>query len=202
GAEGFEFSLSRATLDLSDLKNPVSFTLDPQYFREYFTLPDPDLWRGLYVDRFTLTLPEQFKNKQSGKRIILEASRPKLTGKNHVFLINEREIRHVSRQINHICEKILLEAGIINRERTGVHLFRHRFGVMLLNKGVPAPVITAALGHSSPSTLDAYLDSDLIHLKECGLSIEKFPISPGNKKDSQWSIYPPCLYRWGTLSFF
>lgn len=74
GAEGFEFSLSRATLDLSDLKNPVSFTPDPQYFREYFTLPDPDLWRGLYVDRFTLTFPEQFKNKQSGQKIILEAS--------------------------------------------------------------------------------------------------------------------------------
>ncbi|MFV0331380.1 MAG: hypothetical protein ACK5KL_16420 [Dysgonomonas sp.] len=74
GAEGFEFSLSKATLDLSDLKNPVSFTPDPQYFRDYFTLPDANLWRGLYIDRFTLTLPEQFKNKQSGKRISLEAS--------------------------------------------------------------------------------------------------------------------------------
>lgn len=74
GAEGFEFSLSKATLDLSDLKNPVSFTPDPQYFREYFTLPDPNLWRGLYIERFTLTLPEQFKNKQSEKRISLEAS--------------------------------------------------------------------------------------------------------------------------------
>lgn len=75
GAEGFEFSLSKATLDLSDLKNPEPFMPDPQYFREYFTLPDPNLWRGIYVDSFTLTLPEQFKNKQSEKRISLEASR-------------------------------------------------------------------------------------------------------------------------------
>ncbi|MDR0768519.1 MAG: hypothetical protein LBE71_01225 [Dysgonamonadaceae bacterium] len=74
GAEGFEFSLTNATLDLSDLKNPVSFTSDPQYFRDYFTLPDPDLWRGLYIDRFILTLPEQFRNKNSGDRIHLEAS--------------------------------------------------------------------------------------------------------------------------------
>lgn len=102
--------------------------------------------------------------------------RPRLTGEDHVFLIIEREIRHISRQINHICEKILAEAGITNRERTGFHLFRHRFGVMLLNKGVPVPVITAALGHSSPNTLEIYLDSDLIRLKECGLSIEKFPV--------------------------
>ncbi|MDR1092068.1 MAG: hypothetical protein LBL79_13415 [Prevotella sp.] len=74
GAAGFEFSLSRATLDLSDLKNPLSFTPDPQYFSEYFTLPDPNLWRGLYIDRFTLTFPEQFKHKQSETRITLEAS--------------------------------------------------------------------------------------------------------------------------------
>lgn len=102
--------------------------------------------------------------------------RPKLAGEDHVFLINERETRHVSRHINHICERILAEAGIINREKTGFHLFRHRFSVMLLNKGVPSPVITAALGHKSPSSLDIYLDSDLIRLKECALSIEKFPI--------------------------
>jgi integrase len=102
--------------------------------------------------------------------------RPELTGENHIFLINEREMRHVSRQTSHICEKILAEAGIVNRERTGFHLFRHRFGVMLLNKGVPSPVITAALGHSSPNTLDIYLDSDLVRLKECGLSIGKFPV--------------------------
>lgn len=74
GAEGFEFSLSKATLDLSDLKNPISFTPDPTYFTKYFTLPDPNLWRGLYIEHFTLTLPEQFKNKQSPKRISIEAS--------------------------------------------------------------------------------------------------------------------------------
>lgn len=74
GAEGFEFSLSKATLDLSDLKNPISFAPDPEYFSEYFTLPDPNLWRGLYVDKFTLTFPEQFKNNQSKGRITLEAA--------------------------------------------------------------------------------------------------------------------------------
>lgn len=103
--------------------------------------------------------------------------RPKLAGEDHVFLINEREARHISRHLNHICENILVEAGIINREKKGFHLFRHRFSVMLLNKGVPGPVITAALGHKSPNSLDIYLDSDLTRLKECALGIEKFPIS-------------------------
>ena len=109
--------------------------------------------------------------------ILLE--RPKIPGEDHVFLINDRKVRHISRHINHICEKILFKGGIADREKTGFHLFRHRFGVMLLNKGVSAPVITAAMGHSSPNSLHTYLDSDLIRLKECGLSIEKFPIRKG-----------------------
>lgn len=74
GADGFVFSSSKATLDLSDLKNPIPFMPDPEYFRNYFTLPDRNLWRGLYVEHFTLTFPEQFKNKQSEKRISLEAT--------------------------------------------------------------------------------------------------------------------------------
>jgi integrase len=103
--------------------------------------------------------------------------RPKKVSENHIFLINDREIRHISRHLSHVCERILLKAGISSdRERKGCHLFRHRFGVMLLNKGIPQAVITAALGHVSPASLDIYLDSDLGRLKECGRSIEKFPV--------------------------
>jgi hypothetical protein len=74
GAEGFEFSLSSATLDLSDARNPASFSPSAQYLRDYFTLADPNLWRGLYIERFTLTFPEQFKKKGSSTRLSLEAS--------------------------------------------------------------------------------------------------------------------------------
>jgi len=103
--------------------------------------------------------------------------RPKVVDEDHVFLINDREVRPISRRISHICEKIMTNAGVrSNYGKRGFHLFRHWFGVMLLNKGVPCPVISAALGHVSPASLDAYLDSDLKRLKECGRSIEKFSV--------------------------
>ncbi|MDR1883534.1 MAG: hypothetical protein LBR26_12255 [Prevotella sp.] len=75
GAEGFEFSLSQAILDMSDIKNPQGFNPVPAYMREYFTLPETELWRGLYINLFSLTFPEQFSNGQSKGRIKIEASR-------------------------------------------------------------------------------------------------------------------------------
>lgn len=75
GADGFEFTLANAALDLSDYRNPQTFNPDPEYFQKFFTLPDQTLWRGLYVDKFSVTFPEWFKVKGSNERITLEASR-------------------------------------------------------------------------------------------------------------------------------
>ena len=75
GAKGFEFEVKDATLDLSDLRNPAAFNPDPAYMSGYFTLPDPLLWRGLYIEKFTVTFPEWFKIKNSSQRTKLEASR-------------------------------------------------------------------------------------------------------------------------------
>lgn len=75
GAKDFEFALANATLDLSDLRNPVNFNPVPGYMQEYFTLPNPLLWRGLYIENFSVTFPEQFKRKKTNERLRLEASR-------------------------------------------------------------------------------------------------------------------------------
>jgi hypothetical protein len=48
-----------------------------------------------------------------------------------------------------------------------------------LGNGVPQPVISRTLGHTSPNSLEAYLSADFKHLKECALSIEGFPVSEG-----------------------
>jgi hypothetical protein len=74
GINGFEFSISHATLDYSDSKNPATFHPNPAYFSDYFTLPDPNLWRGLYVDEFTMAFPEWFKKKDSNEKVVLGAS--------------------------------------------------------------------------------------------------------------------------------
>jgi hypothetical protein len=75
GAEGFQFTITDAVLDLSDVRNPTSFHPDPEYFASYFTLPDPALWRGLYVDKFVVSFPEWFANRNSRENLRLEADR-------------------------------------------------------------------------------------------------------------------------------
>jgi len=75
--------------------------------------------------------------------------------------------------------RIMDAAGIRQQQgsRKGLHLFRHNFATALLGNNVPRPVITALTGHASPTSLDSYLFSDFPHLKECALSIDKFPTS-------------------------
>lgn len=58
----------------------------------------------------------------------------------------------------------------------GFHLFRHHLATSLLEKGVEHPVISRTLGYQSPQSLNSYLQSDFIHLKECALSIDCFPV--------------------------
>ena len=47
----------------------------------------------------------------------------------------------------------------------------------MLENGVPQPVITQTLGHTAPDSLEPYLRADFIHLKECALSVEQFPLA-------------------------
>jgi len=68
--------------------------------------------------------------------------------------------------------KIRMNSG----ERQGFHLFRHHMAVSLLENNIPQPVISRIMGHVSPASLDAYLSADFLHLKECALSIDCFPL--------------------------
>lgn len=61
-------------------------------------------------------------------------------------------------------------------ERKGSHLFRHRVATELISRGVSQPVVSTILGHDSPDSLNSYLYTDFVHLKQCALSIEGFPI--------------------------
>jgi hypothetical protein len=74
GVEGFQFALTKASLDLSDLRNPSVFQPVPDYLGNYFTLPDRNLWRGLYVSDFTVTFPEWFNKNSSEERLRLRLS--------------------------------------------------------------------------------------------------------------------------------
>lgn len=83
-----------------------------------------------------------------------------------------------SGSLSNIAIKIMAAATIRTKagDRKGFHIFRHYLATTLLGKGVSQPVISRILGHTSPVSLNAYLSADFIHLKECSLSIECFPI--------------------------
>ena len=61
--------------------------------------------------------------------------------------------------------------------RTGVRIFRHHLATALLENQVSPPVISSILGHTSPESINPYVDADLEHLRECSLSIEDYPVA-------------------------
>ncbi|WP_413357089.1 tyrosine-type recombinase/integrase [Robertmurraya sp. 2P01SA] len=84
-----------------------------------------------------------------------------------------------SRSIGNVSGRIMKVAGIRQKkgDRKGFHIFRHHLATALLGNGIPQPVISRTLGHTSPDSLEAYLSADFLHLKECSISIEQFPVS-------------------------
>lgn len=62
-------------------------------------------------------------------------------------------------------------------DRRGFHLYRHRFATALLENNIQDVVISKAMGHTSPESLEAYLGADFVHLKENALNIEHYPVN-------------------------
>jgi integrase len=89
--------------------------------------------------------------------------------------------RLTNKRVSDLSDNIMKAANIRQNsgERKGFHIFRHRVATELLSGGVPQPVVSKTLGHTSPDSLEAYLKADFKHLKECALSIERFPIPEG-----------------------
>jgi site-specific recombinase XerD len=81
--------------------------------------------------------------------------------------------------INSIIKRIFAKAGIrqANGDRIYPHLFRHHMASSMLESSIPQPVISRILGHESPSSTENYLMADFVHLKECAISIERYPVA-------------------------
>ena len=105
--------------------------------------------------------------------------RPKIDCE-YIFIRQHAPYYEIGAQaLNRICNKIMLTAGIRQEagDRKGFHIFRHRLITTLLSNGVPQPVISDIVGQTSPSSLNPYLHANFSNLKECALSIERFPVS-------------------------
>jgi integrase len=79
--------------------------------------------------------------------------------------------------IGAIATRFLAKLNIrTNGGERGVRIFRHYVASKLLENGAQVRIISDILGHLSPESINPYIDADLEHLRECGLSIEMFPL--------------------------
>lgn len=81
------------------------------------------------------------------------------------------------RSVGCIATRFLAKLNIrANGGERGVRIFRHYIASKLLQNGAQVRIISDILGHLSPKSINPYIDADLEHLRECGLSIEMFPL--------------------------
>ena len=95
-----------------------------------------------------------------------------------LFLVDEREVRPLAcSSVGEVCDRAYRLAGIRqDGRRRGSHLLRHRFAQALVESGACDAAAMRLLGHSSPSSLNVYLETDLARLRDCALSISSFSI--------------------------
>ncbi len=64
----FQFMVNNAVLDLSDLNNHATVNF-PQYYSENALLmPNPNTWRGVFVETFEIGLPKEFKTTDTANQ--------------------------------------------------------------------------------------------------------------------------------------
>ena len=94
-----------------------------------------------------------------------------------LFISKNKPYRRLS-DLWHTSAEIHSAAGIrqAGGDRKGLHLFRHRIATDLMGSDVPQAVIADVLGHAAPDSLEPYLSADIARLRECALSIDRFPV--------------------------
>jgi integrase len=95
-----------------------------------------------------------------------------------IFLTQDKKPRKLrNTTLYNAATAVLTKSGVRTENgKKGLHLFRHNFAVTLLKNGIQTPVISSILGHTSPVSIEPYLESDLVRLKECALGIGKYPV--------------------------
>jgi len=57
----FQFLVSNAVLDLSDLKNDPTVTFPEYYTKNALLVPTPEAWKGVFIQTFEVGLPKEFQ---------------------------------------------------------------------------------------------------------------------------------------------
>lgn len=104
--------------------------------------------------------------------------RPSNIGMKNIFSnANFPEKPIESSTIGGIVRRFFGKIGIrCDEKENGIRLFRRYMASKILENGVQPRVISEILGHLSPESLNPYIRTDIKHLRECGLSIDKYPV--------------------------
>ncbi|MBC6111312.1 hypothetical protein H7U22_12870 [Pedobacter sp. CCM 8938] len=68
------FTVSNATIDLSDTQNSPAIAFPPGYELNYMNYPSPAMWRGVYIQTLEVMLPKAFAKRNSATRISFGAN--------------------------------------------------------------------------------------------------------------------------------
>ncbi|MBK6264066.1 hypothetical protein JKA74_03375 [Marivirga sp. S37H4] len=71
--KGWSFEVKNAVLDFSDEQNAASIKFPQGYESPFLQEGSEKLWRGFYLNELTITLPQEFKKKDSAQRTTLKA---------------------------------------------------------------------------------------------------------------------------------
>ena len=74
GLNGFIFDVNQAVFDFSEYHNETGIQFPNNYQSKYMLPGNPGLWKGVYIKELSVTLPKQFEQKDSDKRISFAAS--------------------------------------------------------------------------------------------------------------------------------
>jgi integrase len=96
----------------------------------------------------------------------------------YLFLTTDRAPRRLKGgSIYDVMDKVFRLAGIrTGGGRKGTHIFRHHLAGHLIQGKTDIRLVSDILGHSSPISINPYLQSDFKSLKECSLSVDNYPL--------------------------
>ncbi|SMP34712.1 hypothetical protein SAMN06265346_11883 [Flavobacterium hercynium] len=64
----FEFMVSNAVLDLSDLKNSPGVAFPDYYFKNGLLMPSQESWKGIFIQNFRVGLPKEFQTGETASK--------------------------------------------------------------------------------------------------------------------------------------
>jgi site-specific recombinase XerD len=109
----------------------------------------------------------------------LKNGRPKSSNSQCIFIRLNAPFDEFGKDANlhYIISKHTREAGIKipKGNRCGMHSLRHTLASILLEDGIPLPVITDILGHSSSKSTSTYIRTSIENLKNCVLDPDEKP---------------------------